>query len=309
MRLTYRIARPFLKWAGGKGQILDQIEKYLPQRVKDRKVKKYIEPFLGGGAVFFYLLSKYEFEEIILNDINEEVMLTYSVVQNNVEQLIELLSEMEKEFLNAAGSMRTEIYYNIRNEFNKEKVVVNYENYSDEWLPHAAKMIFLNRTCFNGLYRQNRKGQFNVPIGSYSNPTICDDENLRAVSAALLDVKLLHKDFEGLTDYIDEDTFVYMDPPYRPLSNTSNFSDYSKVPFNDESQVRLSHWYKVLDSKGAALMLSNSDPTNTNPNDRFFDDLYVGTNIRIHRIEAARAINSKASGRGAIRELLIVNDK
>lgn len=305
--MTEFTAKPFLKWAGGKSQLLPKIFENLPQRLKDEKIKKYVEPFLGGGAVFFYLSSIYSFEEIILNDINCECILTYKVVQQYVDDLIEILSEIENEYINKNDDERQEMFYKKRSMFNEEKMKIDYNNFSDMWISHAANMIFLNKTCFNGLYRQNRKGQFNVPFGKYKNPTICDLENLKCVNKALHGVKLICGDFEILTSYIDENTFVYMDPPYRPLSNTSNFTDYSKEPFNDESQKRLASWFHYLDSIGASLMLSNSDPTNSDPDDDFFDNLYEG--YRIERVNAIRAINSNGNGRGTIRELLILNNK
>lgn len=305
--MSIQQAKPFLKWAGGKGQILQTLEQYFHQRLQQGRIRRYVEPFLGGGAMFFYLQFNFDFEQIVLNDINPELKLTYYVVQNNINSLVDFLSSMESEFLSADEDQRKTLYYKFRQEFNEEKAIIDYQSYSDIWIKHASKMIFLNRTCFNGLYRQNRKGQFNVPIGAYKNPTICDEENLLSASEALQGVTLISQDFESLTPYVDENTFVYMDPPYRPLSGTSSFNEYAKEPFNDESQIRLSKWFKTLDEKGASLMLSNSDPTNTNPEDIFFDELYNGFNI--FRIDAIRAINSKASGRGTVKELVITNNK
>jgi type II restriction enzyme len=244
---------------------------------------------------------------VVLNDINEECILTYKVVQNYIDGLIAVLRHMEGEFKSKESmESKEEMYYIQRNKFNEGKTSIDYNNFSQEWIEHAALMIFLNKTCFNGLYRQNRKGLFNVPFGKYKNPTICDEENLLEVNRALKGVELLSKHFSDLTDEIDDKTFIYMDPPYRPLNDTSSFNDYSKVPFNDDSQRELARWFKLLnDEKKACLMLSNSDPKNTNPDDDFFDKLYEGFNIE--RIKASRAINSKGSGRGEIDELLITN--
>lgn len=299
-------AKPFLKWAGGKGQLIDTLKKYFPKKLQEGKIRTYIEPFLGGGALFFYLIERFEFEEIILNDINKECILTYRIVQNNVDELISLLETMEDSYIGKDDLSRQEMFYNIRKTFNEEKKVIDYYSCSRECIRHAAHMIFLNRTCFNGLYRENSKGEYNVPMGKYKKPLICDSENLAAASKALKGVKLITEDFEELTDYADENTFIYMDPPYRPLSITSSFNEYYKEAFNDDSQKRLCEWYKTLSNdKKALLMLSNSDPTNTNPDDSFFDELYKGFNI--NRVSAIRAINSKSSGRGAVRELLITN--
>ncbi|SHH74508.1 DNA adenine methylase [Clostridium grantii] len=298
-------AKPFLKWAGGKTQLLEQLQENYPDKLKNGEVKKYIEPFIGGGAVFFSLVSQYNFEQVILNDINEEVILTYKVIQNNVEELIEYLLKVENEYLESEMEKKEEIFYGHREAFNKEKLEIDYENYSEQWISHAARMIMLNKTCFNGLYRLNRKGLYNVPFGKRKSVTICDFDNLRAVSEALEGVTFVTGDFENLTEYIDKGSFVYLDPPYRPLSNTASFTDYSKVSFNDESQIRLAEWTKLLDSRGALFMLSNSDPTNADENDKFFDDLY--SDFTIDRVHASRMINSKGTGRGKVREILVKN--
>jgi DNA adenine methylase len=299
-------ARPFLKWAGGKNQLLAQFQNYYPQKLLQGKVKRYIEPFLGGGAVFFFLQSQYNFEEIILNDINEELILTYYVAQNNVNELIEQLEILENRYLEGDMIKKEEIFYEQRELFNIEKKTLNYNMFSNEWIDHASKMIFLNKTCFNGLYRQNKKGEYNVPFGKRKKVTICDKDNLIAVNSALKKVNLLIGDFENVTNFIDENSFLYIDPPYRPLNETSSFNDYSKIPFDDESQKRLADWVRiVVDKKGACFMLSNSDPKNVNGNDNFFEDIYKGYNIV--RVKATRNINSKGSGRGEINELLIYN--
>jgi DNA adenine methylase len=299
-------AKPFLKWAGGKTQLLPQIEKYYPQQLKDSKIKKYVEPFVGGGAVFFELIKRFDFNEIYLNDINEEIVLTYKVLQNNVSELIKELTRMEDEYLSKTFEDKEKMFYEIRTKFNQEKLVLNYSTYSPDWILHAAKVICLNKTCFNGLYRLNKKGEYNVPFGKFKNPTICDTKNLISANTVLQGVTLLNGDFEELTSIIDENTFVYLDPPYRPLSGTSSFNDYSKSTFNDDSQRRLAKWYSLLDSTNACLILSNSDPTNTQPDDDFFIRLYSDFNI--NTVYASRAINSKSDGRGEIRELLITNE-
>ncbi len=305
MGLNYVYAKPFLKWAGGKSQLVSQIEKHYPQGLKDRKIKKYVEPFVGGGAVFFDLIKKFEFEKIYLNDINEEIILTYKVIRDNVSDLIKELSRMEDEYSSRSIEEKEKMFYETRTLFNQEKLILNYGTYSLEWIYHASKVIFLNKTCFNGLFRLNKKGEYNVPFGKFKNPTICDAKNLINVNSALQGVTLVNGDFEELTNVMDEDTFVYLDPPYRPLSGTSSFNDYSKAAFDDNSQKRLAKWYTLLDAKNVILILSNSDPTNTNPGDDFFTNLY--SRFAIHTVYASRAINSKGNGRGEIRELLITN--
>ena len=299
-------ARPFLKWAGGKGQLLQRIQDNAPLELGEGKIKTYVEPFIGGGAVFFELNKKYDFDKIILNDYNVELIIAYKTIRDNVDELILHLTELEKSFLSKEKDGREEMFYNIRKEFNEEKKNVDYSEVSKEIIKHSANLIFLNKTCFNGLYRLNSKGEYNVPFGDYKNPTICDEENLRNVNLALQGVTLVHGDFEELTEHIDNNTFVYMDPPYRPLSGTASFNNYQKAPFNDDSQKRLASWFHSLNvEKKALLMLSNSDPKNTDPTDCFFDDLYK--QFEIIRVSASRAINSKGSSRGAVNELLITN--
>lgn len=299
-------ARPFLKWAGGKGQLLPTIIENLPEKLKKGNIKTYIEPFVGGGAVFFELSKLYDFDNVILNDFNVELIMVYQTIRDDVERLIMRLHELEEEFLPKEKDARQEMFYNIRDEFNEEKKSIDYSEVSSEIIRHSANLIFLNKTCFNGLYRLNSKGGYNVPFGDYKNPTICDEVNLRSVNLVLQGVTLVHGDFEEVTQFANNETFIYMDPPYRPLSGTSNFNSYQKAPFNDESQRRLANWFKALDEeKNAHLMLSNSDPKNTDLNDDFFDDLYKPFNIK--RVSASRAINSKGSKRGSISELLITN--
>lgn len=300
-------AKPFLKWAGGKGQLLEQFSELYPARLKEGKIKTYIEPFVGGGAVFFELNSIYNFERVVLNDINSEIILTYKVIKEKVNDIIEYLSEIRSAFASIEDmEKKSEFYYKIRDEFNQEKNEIDYANPSSEWIRHVGKMIFLNKTCFNGLYRLNRKGGFNVPFNKSKAPSIFDKDNLIEVSKALQNAILLHGDFEKTIEYVDENAFIYIDPPYRPLNATSNFTDYSKEPFNDDSQKRLAQWTKKLNEYGATFMLSNSDPKNTDENDGFFDNLYKDFDTR--RVSAGRSINSRGTGRGKINELLVRNE-
>jgi len=304
MLATKAEAKPFLKWAGGKRQLLDQCEKHYPALLKENKINRYIEPFVGGGAVFFELIKHYEFEEIILNDVNKELINTYKAVKNEVNEVINRLKEMEAVYLPLEIEKRKEIYYARRDNFNDEKKALDFSKFKKEHIEHAAKFIFINRTCFNGLYRQNKSGEFNVPIGSYKNPTICNEENLIAVSEALQNVTLISTDFENTEEYIEDQTFIYIDPPYRPLPGTKSFTKYARADFNEESQKRLANWAKKI-SKDAYFMLSNSNPKNTDPEDDFFEELYSQFNIS--EVSAKRSINSNASKRGEITELLIKN--
>lgn len=290
--------KPFVKWVGGKSQLVEQLEKMLPTD-GENVLTKYAEPMVGGGALFFSILSKYDFEELYISDINAELINAYQTVKNDVDNLIAKLNEMQMLFLPMDENGRKYYYYTIRDRFNS--TILTEETATEK----AAQFIFLNKTCFNGLYRVNRKGQFNVPMGAYKNPTICDDENLRNIHEALQNVTIVCGDYSLSKSFIDKDTFVYLDPPYRPISETSGFTAYNTDVFDDNEQIRLSKFIDEINLVGAKIVLSNSDPKNVNENDNFFDDLYK--NYKINRVEANRAINSKGDKRGKINELLICN--
>lgn len=296
MIYTNITVKPFVKWAGGKSQLLSEIREKYPQ-----KIDRYCEPFVGGGAVLLDVLANYHPAEVLINDINAELINTYKQVQGNAESLIELLSGMQETFWAADTEQRRAIYTDNRNCFNDLKVngneAVNIEK--------AALFIFLNKTCFNGLYRVNKKGLFNVPIGSYKNPPICDAENLRNISKLLDGVHIKCDDYKECADFIDKNTFVYIDPPYRPLTATASFTAYSENAFDDNEQIALSRFVDEITSKGAKVVLSNSDPKNADSNDDFFDLLYVRYSIQ--RVSAKRMINSNGNSRGSINELLICN--
>ena len=295
--MTGTKVKPFLKWAGGKGQLIDKIEKFYPF---DNKINKYAEPFIGGGAVLFDILNKFELEKIYISDVNFELLNCYKVIKEKVKELINELKVFEDRFLVKVKEDRKEYYYAKREQFNKLKL----ENNNEE-VKRAALMIFLNRTCFNGLYRVNKKGLFNVPMGDYKNPKICDEENLINISKKLKNVDIIYGDYKKSYDFIDKNTFVYFDPPYRPLNQTSSFTSYTEYTFEDKEQIELSEYFKLLNKKGAKLLLSNSDPKNENIEDNFFDDLYK--EFDINRIEASRAINSNGGKRGKITEILVNN--
>lgn len=294
---TDKTVKPFLKWAGGKSQLLREIACYYP--FADNNMTKYAEPFVGGGAVLFDILSKYDLQEIYISDINADLMNTYFVARDNVDRLIELLSALEKDFLPLDTDGRKAYYLQIRQRFNSLYLD------SDDRIEKAALMIFLNKTCFNGLFRVNRKGLFNVPMGSYKNPLICDEYNLRAVSEKLQGVTIVCGDYKDSADFIDENTFVYFDPPYRPLTDTASFTAYTENLFHDKEQIELARFVDEMDKKGAKIVVSNSDPKNVNDNDDFFDDIYSAHKIK--RVEATRMINCNSQARGKIKELLISN--
>lgn len=291
--------KPFLKWAGGKGQLLKEIERYY--LFDNGVITKYAEPFVGGGAVLFDILSKYNLEEIYISDINAELINTYVIVRDYIEELIELLTNYQLEYVPLATEDRKSYYIAKRERFNDLKVNGN----EAENIEKAALMIFLNKTCFNGLYRVNKKGLFNVPMGAYKNPLICDEKNIRAVSEKLQNVRIVCGDYRKSADFIDEHTFVYFDPPYRPLTETASFTAYTENLFDDEEQIKLAEFVESMHKKGAKIVVSNSDPKNSNTEDDFFDNIY--SSHKIKRVEATRMINCNSESRGKIKELLISN--
>lgn len=294
-----KVVKPFLKWAGGKGQLLKEIERYYP--FAEGRITKYAEPFVGGGAVLFDILSKYNLEKVYISDINAELINTYRIIRDDIDALIEILYAMQNDFIPLDTDNRKAYYMKKRERFNDLKVNGN-ENINIE---KAALMIFLNKTCFNGLFRVNKKGLFNVPMGAYKNPMICDENNLRAVSEKLQKITIVCGDYRKSADFIDENTFVYFDPPYRPITDTASFTAYTENLFNDEEQIELAHFVDDMHKKGAKIVLSNSDPKNSNNEDDFFDNIYSAHKIK--RVEATRMINCNSEARGKIKELLISN--
>lgn len=300
-------AKPFLKWAGGKNQLLDEINKRIPKEFREGNINNYIEPFVGGGALFFNIIQKYNLKEYYIFDMNKDLILTYNVIKNNVSELIEILNNFKSEFSILDINNRQIFYYEIREQFNNNKIKINFSEYNYDWIERAAQMIFLNKTCFNGLFRVNVDDKFNVPSGNIKKTNILDRFNLEKSSILLNKSHIYYGDFSECEHFVDNHTFVYFDPPYRPLNkkDNNNGCGYTKDKFDDKEQIRLAKFYRLLDSKGAKLMLSNSDPKNTNIEDNFFDELYSGYNIE--RIKARRSINHDGSKRGKINELIITN--
>lgn len=277
--ITPREAKPFLKWVGGKQQLLAQYEAYFPTAFS-----RYIEPFVGGGAVFFHLWNSNRLpQQVRLFDNNEELINAYRVVRDNVDALINLLAEHKK-------NHSKDYYYRVR-QLDRENI-----NLTD--VERAARTIYLNKTCYNGLYRVNSKGQFNVPIGSYKNPRILYEEVLAAASIALQNVSLEVGDFRQLLTVAKKGDFIYFDPPYDPLSKTASFTSYTAGNFGDQDQQDLANVFTTLTDKGCLCMLSNSYTG-------FIRELYKA--FRIEVVYAKRAVNSDANGRGNIKEALIIN--
>ena len=292
--------RPFVKWAGGKGSLIPQLKNFYPFELENETINKYVEPFIGGGAVLINILQKYDVKEVYAFDINIDLINCYNVIKNNVDELINKLDKMEKDFIILEQDDRQKYFYEIRKEYNSYRIDKNEQS-----VKRASEFIFLNRTFFNGLYRVNKSGEFNVPCGKYKNPTICDADNLRNLSYLIRNVVFQYGDYTKSEQYVDNNTFVYFDPPYRPLSVSSGFTSYTKEDFNDDNQKELATYYRKLNEKKAKLMLSNSNPKNTNKDDTFFEEIYKGFNI--NEVSAKRMINANAKGRGAISELLITN--
>jgi DNA adenine methylase len=298
--------RPFLKWAGGKSQLLDIFDARLPKHIKETKrIARYVEPFVGGGAMFFFLKENYHVDESYLFDINADLIVCYKVLQNNHLELMYTLEKISTEFSQKTVEERKRYYYQVRDLYNKQQKSFNYEVYSKAWVERAGFMIFLNKTCYNGLFRLNQKGEFNVPYGRYKEPKIYDPDTLKKANIALQNTEIFCADFEESEKFVIQNSFVYLDPPYRPLNSTSNFTNYSKDGFSDLDQKRLAEYFKRLDRKKAYLMLSNSDPKNEDPDDDFFETIYQG--YKIERVPAKRYINCNAQKRGPINELIIRN--
>ena len=289
------MAKPFIKWAGGKTQLLTQFENILPHNLEEAEHFTYIEPFVGGGAMLFHMLQKYtNIGRVIINDINPNLITAYRVIRDTPERLITDLKMLQREFRqNSNEEARKEYFLRIRKSYNED-------THND--VTNTAMFIFLNRTCFNGLYRVNSKGYFNVPFGKYTNPTICDEELLLEDSKILQNVEILCGDYTLIERYVDNNTFIYFDPPYRPLSTTSSFTSYSKENFDDTEQTRLAHFFARLSRYGCKMMLGCCAQ---NPNDTFFENLYG--NFIIDKVHASRFVNAIPSKRGKLTEILVRN--
>jgi DNA adenine methylase len=317
------IPRPVLKWAGGKRQLLDVIDAHLPPEVEGGEITTYVEPMVGGGAVFFHMKQRYgkTLANYHISDYNWDLFVLYRVIKTRVKDLIEELQKLADEYLPLPPTQqgdkegeRISMYKRIREEYNEDEWdndrhlgdgVGFRKRLTDRWVRRAAMTVFLNRTCFNGLYRVNSSGKFNVPHGRYDKPDIVGEGNLRAVSKILRNVEISVGSYEDNLAMVDDKTFVYFEPPEPPPPHTPPVQDKHPAAFGDAEQVALAGTFTELHERGAKLMLSNSDPKNTDDNDDFFDDAYSGYSI--HRVSAIRAINSDGGGRGSITELLITN--
>lgn len=291
-------AKPFIKWVGGKSQLIEQLDSLLPADFDNCRDVTYIEPFVGGGAMLFYMLQRYpNIKRAVINDINPDLICCYRTVRDFPEDLIVSLQQVEKEYLRLdTEEARKEFFMAARARYNQKNL---------DSIENTTLFFFLNRTCFNGLYRVNKSGAFNVPFGKYINPTICDPETIRADSKLLQRVEICQGDFEHTFDYAEGNTFFYFDPPYRPLSDTSSFNDYTKESFNDTAQIRLKTYCDKIHEAGFLFMLSNSDCKGKDEDDNFFDKLY--RNYTIDRVWASRSINANPNKRGKLTEILVHN--
>lgn len=293
-------AKPFLKWAGGKGQLLSQLHEHLPVELFQQEFT-YVEPFVGGGAMLFHMLRVFpNMKKVVVNDINPHLITAYRVIKEQPFELINRLASLEKEYYSLDEGERKNYYLIIRKIYN--------ETLLDE-IERTKYLLFLNRTCFNGLYRVNAEGKFNVPYGKYVRPTICNRETIMVDSELLnrSNVVILNGDYEQTIDYIGRGlNFFYFDPPYRPLNATSSFNTYAKGAFNDNEQIRLANFCKDLNRfSHVKWMLSNADCSAKNSDDTFLENIYA--DFHIHRVVASRAINANPAKRGKLTELLIKN--
>ena len=291
-------AKPFIKWVGGKTQLIEQLDALLPADFGNWNDVTYIEPFVGGGAMLFYMLQRYpNIRYAVINDVNPDLTTCYRTVRDMPEELITSLLEIQDAY-NALQTeeRRKEFFLTVRERYNEKNL---------NPLENTTKFFFLNRTCFNGLYRVNKKGLFNVPFGKYSNPQICDPDTIRKDSEILQRVEIMTGDFDATFNRAQGYTLFYFDPPYRPLSDTSSFNDYSKEAFNDDAQIRLKEYCDRINEAGFSFMISNSDCRGKNEEDNFFDLLYEAYNIE--RVWASRSINSNPSKRGKLTEILVHN--
>ncbi|MBF2056021.1 MAG: Dam family site-specific DNA-(adenine-N6)-methyltransferase [Cyanobacterium sp. T60_A2020_053] len=292
-------SKPFLKWVGGKSQLVNEIDQLIGQVVqKTNKNLTYIEPFVGGGAILFHVLNNVtNIENFIINDINRVLVNAYKAIQKNHLQLIDLLLDIQSSYYSLNTLEEKRVFY-----LEKRKVF-NFS--SEDQLIKIALLIFLNKTCFNGLYRVNKQGKFNVPFGKYLKPTICDIDNLSSVHQFLQRVNILNGDFQETLEGAVSPSLFYLDPPYKPIKLTSSFTSYSQGMFNDQEQIRLKLFCDEINKNNHYFILSNSDVKNYDSCNNFFDELYQ--QYKIKRVKARRSINSQGDKRGEVFELIITN--
>ena len=291
------VAKPFVKWAGGKGSLVKILASHLPSDFCDKENVTYIEPFVGGGAMLFYMLTHFSnIHRVVINDVNADLILCYQLIKNNPQILIEQLKQIENEYKQLETMEEKSIYYyNMRNKYNSN-IIMDSER--------AACFIFLNKTCFNGLYRVNSNGKFNVPFGKYKKPIICDDKLIMTDHEFLKNVDIYAGNYSEISKHFGNGfIFIYIDPPYRPLSGTAFFKEYSHNVFDDKEQEKLKIFCDELTTKGCSIMLSNSN--SMDGGESYFAKLYK--DYYIDQIKTIRYINAHVGKREKETELLIMN--
>ncbi|HTL06637.1 MAG TPA: DNA adenine methylase [Chitinophagaceae bacterium] len=296
-RVQQMPVKPFLKWAGGKRQLLPYFRDLYPPALKEGRITHYYEPFAGSGAVFFDIVQRYNIQQAFLTDINADLVLTYRIIQRHTAALIEALWVHQKKYLALSAAQRAAYFYAQRELFNKQ---AGDKMTGANGVARAAQLIFLNRTCYNGLFRVNASGAFNTPVGDYKKPVICDEANLLAVAQLLHNVRIRKMGYAAALKQLPPGSFVYLDPPYRPLSQTARFTAYDAAGFGDAEQARLAQVCRNLDAQGLPFMLCNSATA-----DGFFEKLYKG--FTLQHLPARRLINAHAGKRGPVNEIVVTN--
>ena len=293
-----KVTKPFVKWAGGKGSLVKHLSAHLPDNFRDKRNVTYVEPFVGGGAMLFYMLTHFtNIRRVVINDVNEDLIFCYKLIKNTPQTLIEQLKRIANEYLQLSNmDEKSRYYYKVRDKYNSKETI-------DE--EKAAYFIFLNKTCFNGLYRVNTCGKFNVPFGKYKNPTICNDKLILADHELLKKVDIYAGDYSEIMRFLGKGyNYIYIDPPYRPLSGTAYFKEYSHNVFDDKEQEKLKIFCDIMTARGCKIMQSNSNSMDDD-GESYFAKLYQGYHIT--QIEAHRYINAHVGKRNKETELLIMN--
>lgn len=300
-------ARPFIKWAGGKGSLLKQLDLLLPSELKENKIENYYEPFLGNGAMFFYIKQTYNVKNIYLYDKNPDIVILFIVVQNHISKLLSALLDLEDKFMSLKFKDKKDLFYEIRHKLNDQLKTIDRSQYNDQWIIRATYIMFLNRNCFNGLYRVNFIGEFNVPFANYAKPIIVDQINLIECNKLLQNVNIGCMGYEDSINIIKPNSFVYLNPPYKPLTKFGRLNMYYTNKFDDNAQINLANSLKnKINDNSIKIMLSNSNPKIYNPSDDFFEQIY-GDHFNIKYVFATRCINSNSQERTKISEVVIRN--
>lgn len=290
-------ATPFVKWAGGKTRLINFITQVLPNKIKTGDIERYIEPFVGGGSVFFHVSNNYKVKKFIINDNNFSLMASYKTIKKDVGSLINNLSKIRDGYLSLDAENKKKYYYERRDDFNNLKKKVENKRYNSLFVDFTSLFIFLNKTCYNGLFRLNSNGMFNVPFGKYENQSIFDKDNLRNVNKVLEKAKILNKDFSEIEKYVDENSFLYIDPPYRVKIN-NGFLLYNETIFSWKDQIKLAEMTNRLSKKNYNIMVSNANNK---------DVIKLYENFHINYFYRTSVIAGKTNCRGSVKELILTS--